>query len=176
MQPTSPSPNALSLSHRVLVILSKLNLVAGGFILAMLIAGFFAETWVFTALGVRPFAGHESLITGMRAIMVVGIVTVTIVHAIVKRLLAIVDTVRIGDPFVAENADRLKEIAWSALALEVLHVVVAAIASSVSTSGIPLDIRWSFNLTRWLVVLLLFVLARVFELGARMREDVAGTI
>jgi hypothetical protein len=30
--------------------------------------------------------------------------------------------------------------------------------------------------TRWLAVLLLFVLARVFEQGTRMREDLAGTV
>jgi hypothetical protein len=46
----------------------------------------------------------------------------------------------------------------------------------VSTPSAPLDINWSFSLTRWIAVLLLFVLARVFEQGARMREELAGTI
>jgi hypothetical protein len=98
------------------------------------------------------------------------------VHWILSRLLAMVHTVRIGDPFVAENAERLKEIAWAVLGLEVLHAGIAAIAGSVSTPAIPLDIRWSFNLTRWLTVLLLFVLARVFEQGTVMREDLEGTV
>ena len=40
----------------------------------------------------------------------------------------------------------------------------------------PLDIDLKFNFTRWLVVLFLFVLARVFEQGARMREDLEGTV
>jgi hypothetical protein len=30
--------------------------------------------------------------------------------------------------------------------------------------------------TRWLAVLMLVVLARVFEQGARMREDLEGTV
>ena len=40
----------------------------------------------------------------------------------------------------------------------------------------PLDVEWSFSLTRWLTVLLLFVRARVFEHGARMRDDLLGTV
>jgi hypothetical protein len=36
--------------------------------------------------------------------------------------------------------------------------------------------NWTFSVTRWIAVLLLFVLARVFEQGARMREDLEGTV
>ncbi len=171
-----PSPNALSLSHRVLVIISRLNLIAGALLFALLVAGFIATSYVFTALGVRPTEGNESLILGMRAIMLAGLVGVPLVHGILQRLLAMVRTVRDGNPFVAENAARLKQIAWAVFGLEVLHAIVAAIAGYVSTQAIPLDICWSFNLTRWLTVLLLFVLARVFELGTSMREDLEGTI
>ena len=40
--------------------------------------------------------------------------------------------------------------------------------------GIHID--WSFSFTPWVAVLLLFVLARVFEHGARMRADLEGTV
>jgi len=46
----------------------------------------------------------------------------------------------------------------------------------VSTASQPLAIHWSFSLTRWLVVLLLFVLARVFDQGTRMREELEATV
>jgi hypothetical protein len=46
----------------------------------------------------------------------------------------------------------------------------------VSSAAVPLNISWGFSLTRWLAVLLLFVLARVFEQGARMREELEGTV
>jgi hypothetical protein len=87
-----------------------------------------------------------------------------------------VDTVRNGDPFVAENADRLQTIAWSVLGLELMHLVVGIVAARVSTASQPLDINWSFSVTRWLVVLLLFVLARVFDQGTRMREELEATV
>jgi hypothetical protein len=46
----------------------------------------------------------------------------------------------------------------------------------VSTATAPFDIDWSFSPTRWVAVLLLFVLARVFEQGAQMREELEGTV
>ena len=57
-----------------------------------------------------------------------------------------------------------------------MHFAVGAVAALVSTAAAPLNISWGFSLTRWLAVLMLFVLARVFEQGARMREDLEGTV
>jgi hypothetical protein len=77
---------------------------------------------------------------------------------------------------VAENAGKLRTIAWSVLGLELLHLAVGVVAAIASSESAPLDINWSFSLTRWLAVLLLFVLASVFEHGARLREDLEGTV
>jgi hypothetical protein len=38
------------------------------------------------------------------------------------------------------------------------------------------EFEWSFGLTGWIAVLMLFVLARVFHQGARMREELEGTV
>ena len=95
-----------------------------------------------------------------------------IVHTVLKRLLAIVDTVRVGDPFILENARRLNAIAWRVLALEGLRLIVAAIAAAVWEPG-KVD---AFSFAPWLAVLLFFVLAGVFAQGARMREDLEGTV
>jgi hypothetical protein len=108
--------------------------------------------------------------------MVIGICSVPIVHLVLTRLLTIVETVRAGDPFVLANAERLKTIAWAILGLELMHYAVGTIASLVSTTAAPLNISSGFSVARWLTVLMLFVLARVFEQGARMREDLEGTV
>ena len=168
--------NALSLSRKVLRALIALNLVMGALILALLVASLVARTWVMTALGVRPTSDNGSLVLGMRSIMLIGIAAVPLTHVVLSRLLAIVETVRAGDPFVAENAVRLQRIAWSVLGLELMHVAVMTIATSVSTDTTPIDIKWRLNVTRWVTVLLLFVLARVFEHGTRMRDDLEGTV
>lgn len=171
---THSYPDPLALSRRVLRALSKLNLLMGALILALLIASLISEAWVMKALGAGQ--GNSTLFLGMRLIMVIGLAAVPIVHFVLTRLLTIVETVSVGNPFVLANAARLQGIAWAILGLELMHFAVGIVATSVSTAAVPLNISWGFSLTRWLAVLLLFVLARVFEQGARMREDLEGTV
>ncbi len=171
---TKSYPDPLTLSRKVLRVLTKLNLLIGVFILTLLIASLISESWVMKALGAAP--GNSRLFVGMRLIMVIGLCGVPIVHLVLARLLTIVETVSAGNPFVLANAVRLKTIAWAILGLELMHYAVGTIASLVSTTAAPLNISSGFSLARWLTVLMLFVLARVFEQGARMREDLEGTV
>jgi len=173
---STSSPDTLALSSTALRVLTKLNLLVGALIMALLIASLIAETPVMSALGVPRAHFNSMLFIGMRLIMVIGICSVAVVHFVLTRLLLIVDTVSTGNPFVAANAARLKAIAWALLALELMHFAVGAVAASVSSAAVPLNISWGFSLTRWLAVLLLFVLARVFEQGAGMREELEGTV
>jgi hypothetical protein len=108
--------------------------------------------------------------------MLVGIGVVPLAHVVLTRLRTIVDTVKVGDPFLPENAARLRVIAWSVLGIELLHVVVGIVVMIASSAAEPIGVNWTFSATRWIAVLLLFVLARVFTEGARMREDLEGTV
>jgi Protein of unknown function (DUF2975) len=173
---TRSYPDTLTLSRRVLRALTKLNLLMGALILALLIASLIAEAPVMGALGARPPQGNSMLFLGMRLIMVIGLCGVPVVHFVLTRLLTIVETVSVGNPFVVANAARLQGIAWAVLGLELMHFAVGIVAASVSTATAPLNLNWGFSLTRWLAVLMLFVLARVFEQGARMREELEGTV
>ena len=173
--PSKPSP-ALGVSRTVLRILIKLNWLMGFGILALLVASLIAPEPVMHALGVGSIAENPALGIGTRLIMVVGIISVFVSYTVLARLLAIVDTVSDGDAFVLENAVRMRKIAWAIVALEALHLVVFVTATTVSTPATPLDIGSNFSVARWLAVLLLFVLAQVFEQGVRMREDLEGTV
>jgi hypothetical protein len=108
--------------------------------------------------------------------MVVGILSAPVLHLVYTRLLAIVETVRIGDPFVIVNAERLRTIAWSIVGLELMHICVIALANSVTVGTGKVDIGGKFSLTPWLTILLLFVLVRVFDQGARMRDELEATV
>jgi len=173
---SNPYPDTLALSSRVLRVLTKLNLLMGALIMALLTASLIAEAPVMRALGVPPALSNSMLFMGMRLIMVIGICAVPVVHFVSQRLLMIVATVSTGNPFVDVNAVRLRAIAWALLVFDLIHLAVGAVGSSVSSAAVPLNIGWGFSLTRWLAVLLLFVLARVFEEGARMREELEGTV
>jgi hypothetical protein len=169
----SPALLATSLTLRVLI---ALNWILGALIFALLAISFQAEEWTWRALGAGAVAGHKSVVAGMRAIMVIGIASTPIAYVVLSRLLRIVESVRTGAPFTGANARRLRTIAWALLSLELLHVCVVAIAASVSTKELPLRFSDNFQLTGWLAILLLFVLAQVFLQGTRMREDLEGTV
>ena len=168
-----PNADALSVSHKVLRVLIAVNWLFGAAVLGMLIWTFIAAEFVARALHVED---SPRMLLGMRLIMVMGVAAAPVANALLSRLLSIVETVRAGDPFVTENASRLQTIAWAVFALELGRLVVVGIANSVSTAARPIHIDLNLSVTPWLAVLLLFVLARVFDHGARMREDLAGTV
>ena len=167
-------PSALPTARAVVRALIVLNLLVGIGIFALFVASLVAGDFVFAALGAG--VANARLITAMRLIMAIGIGAAPLTHILLTRLLAVVDTVRLGDPFVAGNATRLQTTAWALLGLQLLHLAVGAIAAAASSSSQPLDLDWNFSVTGWLAVLLLFVLARVFDQGTRTRDDLEGTV
>ncbi len=60
--------------------------------------------------------------------------------------------------------------------LQLLGMVIDAIAKFISTPQHPVNLGAGFSVNGWLAVLLTFLLARVFAEGTRMRDDLEGTI
>ena len=134
------------------------------------------EQWIMRSFDLSPSPEATRLVMGLRAVAWIGIGAVPLNHAVLRRLLSMVETVRAGDPFVAANASRLQAIAWVLLTLQLLSMVVGAIAKSVSIPSHPLHLGAGFSINGWLAVFLTFLLARVFAEGTRMREDLEGTV
>jgi hypothetical protein len=94
---------------------------------------------------------------------------------IVFRLRQVFATLILGDPFRPENVGRLRLVGLGLIALEAVGYVVrftflwafpepdAHVSANVSLSG-------------WFAILVVFVLAEVFRLGARLRRDAELTI
>lgn len=167
---------ALPIAYVMLRLLILLNWLLGAAVLALLVATIVAEQWTMTALGISPSSYIPSIMPGLRAIAALGLLTIPLNHAVLKRLLAIVETVRWGDPFVGANASRLQTIAWALLGLQLLSMVIGGIGKAISTPENPVRLDAGFSTSGWLAVLLTFVLARIFAEGARMREDLEGTV
>ena len=173
-RPDRRSP--LDLTRALLRVLVYLNVVLGILIGALLFASLVRDGMVMQALGVRPGPDRAALVLGMRAIMVVGILATPLMHLIFIRLLAFLDTVATGTPFLAANAVRLKTVAWAVVGLECLHIAAGIIAARASSPAQPLDLGWNLPVTRVLTILLLFVLAGVFDEGARMHDELSATV
>jgi len=121
---------------------------------------------------------------GCSGILFLAAATVLIVFRLFQLLKRIVDTVGLGDPFVPENARRLVEMAWLTLAMQLVTVPIGALASWIGTELAKSgkghtdidDLGFGVSGNGLLLMLILFILARVFRQGAAMRAELEGTV
>ena len=108
-----------------------------------------------------------------------GLICTLFVLLAVRATTSIVETAMAGDPFVSENAERLKRIGWLLLGVMVVEFLsstaVAGIAPDNNIAG-HIDGGDGPSLAGCLAVLLIFVLARIFRHGAEMRAELEGTV
>ena len=173
-QPASSSP-ALPIAHLVLRICIVLNWLWAAAIVVLLVVMPNKE-WIISAFDLSPSLETDRVVWGLRATAALGLIVIALNYVVLKRLMAIVDTVRAGTPFLAANAQRLETIARAMLALQLLSITIGAIAKAISTPAHPVNLNAGFSISGWLGVLLTFILARVFAEGARMRDDLEGTV
>jgi len=85
-----------------------------------------------------------------------------------------------GDPFIPANSVRLSRMAWTALAANVWAIVfgvyVAWAQTFIADAIEGADFNVDFGGGGLVLILVLFVLARVFEHGTQMRADLEGTV
>ena len=166
---------ALPIAYVVLRLLILLNWLMA-LVILVLLAVLPHREWIMSAFSLTPSPDADRLIMGLRAVAVIGLAAIPLNYLVLRRLVAMIETVRVGDPFVAANAQRLQGIAWILVVLQLLSLVIGAIGRAVSTPAHPVNLDAGFSINGWLAVLLTFVLARVFAEGALMREDLEGTV
>lgn len=170
-----PHSTALSASRILLRTLRALNLLTGVGLVIAVPTSFIFELQFFEFFSKRPPRIDPTwLVPTLRIWIVLALPMAAAIHIALSRLLAVVETVRSGDPFVPQNAARLTTIAWCVLATQLLELTFGALAATVNAAGS--NVEWRFSVTGWVAVVLLFVLARVFEEGAQMRQDLEAMI
>lgn len=85
-----------------------------------------------------------------------------------------------GEPFDPANAARLRNMGWLAVAGQIvfipLGVIETAVAPYLARLGRTVEGGIGLDPGTLLLILVLFILARVFEHGAGMRQDLEGTV
>ena len=149
--------------------------VAVGFVIAIIASFVFGDA--LTAQIAAEYHGRHvpETVAIMRLLGVISIAAAVAVHRLFTRLIAIVESARVGDPFVAINADRLQRIGWALLVLQLLDLAFGGIVLALDRLGVD-HATWVSGFTGWIGVVMLFVLARVFRVGAGMRDDLAMTV
>lgn len=119
--------------------------------------------------------GPESL-AAISAIMFGGLIIVGMAIQFLRKLIALIDSVGAGSPFIPENAARLRYMGWTVLAMQ--SMAVFALPAVLWLKHVLPDqhIVFSFSFEGLITALLLFVLARVFEHGMRLEQDVEGIV
>jgi Protein of unknown function (DUF2975) len=128
------------------------------------------------ALG-RAFTpnGAEMTLQTIQGIAILIIPTTYAAHRIFKAIGQIIDSAIQGEPFVVSNAALLRIIGWALLAIQFLDLIAGYLVMRFSDATGEYW-GWSLAVTGWLAALLMFVLAHIFEQGAKLRDDLEGTI
>lgn len=131
------------------------------------------------AEGKKALPGEFIPLTSLLLALIAGLLVMFIYFLLL--LWRIVATVGEGDPFVPENASRLSRMGWFAVAGNVVMLVVAGLGTRIA--DLSEDFKGDISIETGgfdgggvILILVLFILARVFRHGAAMREDLEGTV
>ncbi len=124
----------------------------------------------------NPGLDPANLLPWLLVIFALGILLMGLIWTIMRRLLAIIDSVEDGNPFMRANAVRLKAIGWLMVAVQIIGLPLAVAAGNAADMFGESDTGVDFSLNGVLAILLVFILAGIFERGAEMREELEGTV
>ncbi|MFM5922663.1 MAG: DUF2975 domain-containing protein [Novosphingobium sp.] len=93
-----------------------------------------------------------------------------------RHLYRIVGTVGAGDPFIPANASRLSAMGWIVVAVNLAAIPLVSVLHWFESMSEKVHTGAEHDFTGVLLALILFILARVFREGTRMREELEGTV
>lgn len=157
----------LSITQKLLRVLSVLLFFLAGLVLAIALIG------LIFGVHTSPYATTSPGGDDSPLLFLAIAAPLAIYGWFLLTLEKIVGSVKAGSPFVAVNADRLARMGWIALLLKLV-----SLAESGLMPAMPYALRFASRLSGpdVLVILVLFILARVFRQGAAMHADLEGTI
>ncbi len=117
----------------------------------------------------------DALLGWIRVVFPLTAPVILLAHIMFTRLISVIDDARAGAAFSTINAARLRLVAWALLGTQIIDLAFGLYSQAVSeASGEYLG--WSFGITGWLAVLLLFVLSRIFQQGAAIEAELAQVV
>jgi Protein of unknown function (DUF2975) len=163
---------------KLLVFLIMGFVAIGGVVLALMSVGlplFWTEALAEIAKE-RPGLDASNLLPGLLSIFALGLLVLGLIWTMMRKLLAIIDSVEDRNPFVVANAVRLRAIGWLMVGIQIVGLPLATAAGNVADIFGENDVGFELPLNGILAILLVFILAGIFERGAEMREELEGTV
>lgn len=179
----TPRNDLLLLAGKVVTIILQAAMAIGAAALAITLAAYtvFAAQIVEAVARDSDVALSDLPFGATAGLLAILLVILAALFVFFGKLRAIIATVGEGDPFAPANAERLASMAWLLLAAQVLlwpAMLCAGILAEALRDKVELGVDGGdgVSLTGVLMVLVLFILARVFRHGTMMREDLEGTV
>lgn len=180
-------PNDIVLkSTRGLLIFTKWLLVlgTGALTIAMPVLLFFSDEVATAMADVFITPPGTEVVWMIAGIMMVGLIMLLLILFSINRLRRIVDSVGEGNPFTRINGTRLRGMGVAVFVIQVVTFFGSVLATTILTTlgeakpeaDFHMTIDGGISISGILLVLLLIILARVFDRGAEMQEELAGTI
>jgi hypothetical protein len=112
---------------------------------------------------------------------VVLAVVISLVMWVLHQLRAVFRTLKDGQPFVPENAVRLRKIGWAVIIGETLRAALALLqnayaANHFSVSSLTFVVRPDYNALTVIGGFIILVIAEVFRAGTRLDEEQSLTV
>ena len=109
-------------------------------------------------------------------VLIIGLMALSFLF--MRQLSRMIGSVEQGDPFQPFNADRLRHMGWLTVASQLILVLLASIGMAFDGIRPALMAEDALHAAfgGFLLALVLFILARVFRLGAAMRDELEGTV
>jgi Protein of unknown function (DUF2975) len=175
---TEIADNRILRVTKLLVFVIMGFVAVGGVVLALVSVGlplFWSEALAEIAKE-RPGINTSDLLPSLLSIFALGILVLGLIWTMMRKLLVIIDSVEDGNPFIIANAVRLRAIGWLMVGVQIIGLPLATTAGNVADLFGENDVGFDLPLNGILAILLVFILAGIFERGAEMREELEGTV
>ncbi|MCT2557576.1 DUF2975 domain-containing protein [Tsuneonella sp. YG55] len=171
----------LLLAGKVICVIAQIGLAVGA---AALLAGIpvalLAGSPLATSLGLDDLpAGFP--FWALAGVMAIGLAIVAMLFLFFRDLRRIIATVGEGDPFQPANATRLAQMGWLILGVQLVTLPAVwlglqLVSYADEAENLHLSVDGGLDVDGILLVVVLFILARVFRHGAALRADLEGTV
>ncbi len=178
MSSTLPNDGLLKTARVITTIFMVLTGIAcAGLIVAIPVA-FLSQAHIAAAMLPDATSSLGGVLGALTIVLLSGAAILALAVTFLRLLRQIINSVGEADPFVAENADRLRKMGWIAVIAELVKLPAGAMTVFLSSQleADKVNFDFDFSLTGFLLALVLFILARVFRHGAALREDLEGTV
>lgn len=179
-----PGNDLLLLAGKIITVFMQIAMAIGGLALIIAVGALAFYSDAINAEFISESGNPDAVfpVLALCGVIIIGMAIVAALFVFFGKLREIINTVSQGDPFEPANSGRLNQMAWLMLSVQLLVLPAIPLALQLAAVGeevgedIGLSVDGGLDLSGVLMVIILFILARVFRHGAAMRADLEGTV